>query len=115
LNLKDISGPRFVHILRNNTSLRELELSANQLAYETCSKLAESLLANTNSSIRFLSLESNPLSIGEKQEFIVLVMKAIGAGLSFDRGQLLAEAITTRASNSKLGCSLGSFYCLLGW
>jgi hypothetical protein len=50
-------------------------------------------------------LESNPLSIGEKQEFIVLVVKAIGAGLSFDWGQLLAEAITTRASNSKLVCS----------
>jgi hypothetical protein len=47
------------------------------------------------SRILFLSLESNPLSIGEKQEFIVLVVKAIGAGLSFDRGQLLAEAITT--------------------
>jgi hypothetical protein len=77
-------------------SLRKLELSANQFAYETCSELAKSLLANTNSSIRFHSLELKPLSIGEKQEFIVLVVvKAIGAGLSFDQGQLLAEAITT--------------------
>jgi hypothetical protein len=67
------------------------------------------LLANTNSSIRWLSLESNPLSFGD-QECIVLFAKAIGAntslislslwscGLSSDWGRLLAEAITTGAS-----------------
>jgi hypothetical protein len=109
LNLKDTSGAYLAHALRNNTSLRKLELGGNQFAYETCTKLAESLLANTNSSIRWLSLESNPLSFGD-QECIVLFAKAIGAntslislslwscGLSCDWGRLLAEAITTGAS-----------------
>jgi hypothetical protein len=45
---KDISGPFLAHRIKCYT----------QFAYETCSMLAESLIANTNSFIRCLSLES---------------------------------------------------------
>lgn len=112
MNLSDVSGAFLGRSLRNNTTLNRLEMGGNQFSSRTCQELAQSLLANINSALRFLSLESNPLSNGNNKESIALLAQAIGAntslvslslwrcGLAISDGKLFADAILK--GNSKL-------------
>jgi hypothetical protein len=112
MNLSDVSGAFLGRSLRNNTTLNRLEMGGNQFSSRTCQELAQSLLANTDSALRFLSLESNPLSNGNNKESIALLAQAIGAntslvslslwrcGLARSDGKLFTDAILK--GNSKL-------------
>jgi hypothetical protein len=106
MNLSDVSGAFLGRSLRNNTTLKRLEMGGNQFCSRACLELAESLLANNGSALCFLSLESNPLATGDNnKESIALLAKAVGAntslvslslwrcGLGINDGKLFAQAI----------------------
>ena len=117
IGLSDLSGAFIARALRNNTSLTKLEMGGNQFASKCCHQLAESLLVNT--SLKFLGLESNPLSTGDdNNKSIALLSQAIGentnlaclslwrCGLSTSVGRLLADAIakgSTRLISFEVG------------
>ena len=60
MNLSDISGSFLARALKNNKSIRKLDLSGNLIGTRTCKTLADSLL--NNDIIQCIILESNPLS-----------------------------------------------------
>lgn len=106
LNLSDASGSFLARALRNNNTLKKLEMGGNKFGPKCISQIGLSLLANKTSALRFLSLESNLLLTGENsRESIALFAEAVGkntsllslslwrCGLSLQCGRLLAEAI----------------------
>lgn len=111
MNLSDVSGAYLGRALQTNCTLRTLTMGGNRFSSKTCCTLAESLLANPDSALSFLSLDSNPLCDGSK-ESIALFAKAISenkslttlslwrCGLGINDGKLLAEAIVN--GNSRL-------------
>ncbi|KAL7480660.1 hypothetical protein ACHAW6_009419 [Cyclotella cf. meneghiniana] len=111
MQLSDVSGAYLCRALRNSTSLKKLELGGNRFASQCCMQLAESLLANENSNLASLGLDSNPLSAGEdSKESIALLARAIGknaglmslslwrCGIGIEGGRAFAEAIVSGIS-----------------
>lgn len=106
--LGDKSGVFIARALRKNKGLRNLDLGQNNLGFETCKVLAESL--EENETLEYLSLESNPL-YGQKIEKllaeIVTTNKSLKhfslfkCSLTVEGGKLIAKAM---AENSSLLC-----------
>lgn len=66
--LTDKSGVYIARMLKNNTALKKMELRDNYFGHETCAVLEESL--KTNQSLKYLGLDSNPLTSSNSNEAI---------------------------------------------
>lgn len=58
--ITDRGGVYIARVLKQNTSIKKLELGDNLIGFKTCAILADSL--KTNHTIKFLGLDSNPLA-----------------------------------------------------
>jgi hypothetical protein len=73
--IADHAGSYLARVLKNNKSLIKLEMDENNLGYKTCNTLADSL--GTNSTLKYLSLGSNPLTANNGKEVVESLAKIL--------------------------------------
>ena len=106
LQLSDKAGASLARVLRNNTSLKKLEMDENQFGRETCKVLAESLLINNT--LKSLSFASNPLE--KCPDSVLLLANALlinsglvslslwQCGIGLEGGKTICDAVCKNAS-----------------
>lgn len=103
LNLPDLSGAFLARALKNNKTLKKLELGENNFSVKTIVTLSESL--RQNYTLMHLSLDSNPLTSKDQANVIVALANMVRFNKSLrylniwrcnigcEGGRLLSDAI----------------------